>query len=153
MALHVAKVSHKFIRQIAYEYLEPFATMKKLAKKHKSSPGTISKILFKGVSENIVDDITAEAVANKAMNSTDNVVRTRKRWETALLLRSSPLSAAELKEELEYQRKKLEELNFQIESYDSYFFGESDAPSLTSLKSQRSKLLADIQKLNDMTKG
>ncbi|MBQ8043900.1 MAG: hypothetical protein IJ272_07125 [Clostridia bacterium] len=149
MALYIAKVSNELIRRIAQEYLRNFATMEKIAKNHNTSPGTISNILFKGVAENILDDITAEAVANKAMNNTDNVVRTRKRWEKALKLRELPV----LEAEVQAMNNKLEQLKFQFENYDDYFIDEDEAPSKRRLKCDIGRLTGEIRNLeNYMTK-
>lgn len=145
MALRIAKVSNEFIRKIAQEYLLDFATMKKLAKKHGTSPGTISNILFKGVTECILDDLTAQAVANKAMNNTDNIVRTRKRWNKAMEIRQLP----DLEEELKFEEKKLEELQFQLETYNDFFSNETNAPTKQSLHSQIQKLKKDIKTLKN----
>ena len=137
MALYVAKASNSFIQLIAQEYLLDFATMEKLAKKYNSSPGTISGILFRGVAENILDDHSANLVATKAMNNTENVVRTRKRWQKALKLRSE-VKTIDL-------RVELDEILFKIATYDDYYFDEYEAPKKETLEFQRDQLLAAIQ--------
>lgn len=143
MALYMATVSNEFILRISQEYLLDFATMEKLAKLHGTSPGTISNILFKGVAECILDDLTAQAVATKAMNNTDNIVRTRKRWTKALEARQLPA----LEEELKFEKKKLEELQFQYETYDDFFVDEVDAPTKRGLWCQIGRLQGDIKNL------
>jgi len=145
MALHIARVSNDFIRRIAQEYLLDFATMKRLARTYKTSPSTISNILFKGVAECILDDLTAEAVAAKAMSNTDNVVRTRKRWEKALELRKLPL----FEEELASEKKKFEELQFQLEHYEDYFLDDACAPTERGLRCQVGRLKGDIRNLEN----
>ena len=76
MALRISDMSDDFIRRIVDEYLRFLATMETVAKKFKTTPATISNILFKAVSENIIDDISAHAVVDKVTGFTENVVRT-----------------------------------------------------------------------------
>lgn len=145
MALYIARLSNELIRQIAQEYLLDFSTMEKLAKKHVTSPGTISNILFKGVAECILDDLTAQAVATKAINNTYNIVRTRNRWNKALEARQLP----ELEEELKFEKMKLEELQFQFETYDDFFVDEVDAPTKRGLRCQIGRLQGNIKILEN----
>ena len=129
MALRISDMSDDFIRRVVDEYLRYLATMETVAKKFKTTPTTISNILFKAVSENIVDDITAQAVAAKATGFTENVVRTRNRWKRALEIRTFPA----IKEEIEYKEKQLEQLYFQYETYEDYFAEDPDAPTKRSI--------------------
>lgn len=149
MALYLANLSDDFIRRIAGEYLCGFTTMEQLAKKHKTSPATISNILFKGVSQNILGDITAEAVANKAQSNTENIVRTRRRWQKALEIRAIPT----VEEEIAYKAKKLEELEFQFETYDDYFVDEPDAPTKRSIWCAIGRLKGEIKQLENYIKN
>lgn len=140
MALFVSDVSDEFIKQLAKEYLLDFMTMKKLAEKYSSSPGTISKILFKGVTERILDDVTATAVSNKVRSSTDNIRLTNIRWDLALYLREVPNYEAQV----EYLKQKIKEVDFQIETYDDYFSDDDSAPSKASLVSELKSLKRDL---------
>ena len=121
MALFVSKVSDDFVRRLAHEFLEPYMTMGKLAKKHKSSAGTISNILYRGVALIILDDATAEAVARKAVSLADDLHQTKNRWDRALKERK----INRVKPELEYLERQLEEAKFQYESFDDYATDDS----------------------------
>lgn len=143
MALHISDMSDDFIRRIVEEYLKFLATMDTVAEMFKTTPATISNVLFKAVSENIVDDITAQAVVAKAKSFTKNVVRTHRRWDEALKLRKTPTSdrLQSYKTQLEAHQYAIEELNakieqaqFQLETYDDYFFDDPVAPSKRTLR-------------------
>lgn len=121
MALFVAKVSDDFVRKLAHEFLEPYMTMAKLAKKYKSSAGTISNILYKGVALGILDDATAEAVVRKVVSLADDLHQTKNRWDRAKKERK----INEVKPELEYLERQLEEAKFHYESFDDYAVDDS----------------------------
>ncbi len=136
MALRISDMSDDFIRRIVDEYLKFLETMETVAKKFKTTPATISNALFRAVSENIIDDISAQAVVDKATGYTENVVRTRRRWQKALAIRNK----ANIQEEIQYKKQRIEELEFQYETYDDYFIDEDDAPSKRSLWCEIGKL-------------
>lgn len=150
MALQVSKVSDSFIQNLARDYLGYYTTMAGLAKPHNSSARTISNILYKGVVDGILDDATATAVAKKAICSTDNIVRTRDRWEKALAIREANI----LECDLVFYSQKLEELKFQLEAFDGCYFGETDAPTRENLEHEIANLTKDItwleNKINDL---
>lgn len=141
--LHVSKVSEKFIRKLAEEYITPYATLEGVAKQHKSSASTISNILFRGVVEDIISDIIAEEIVTKMSAWTENQARTKRRWDRALKLRE----ANRLDMEYEFMNKKLEELKFQYETYDSYCFDDEGHISKDDLARQVIHLEEDILSL------
>ena len=142
MALRISDLSDDFIRRIVDEYLRFLATMESVAKKYKTTPATISNILFKAVSEkNIINDISAQAVVDKATGFTENVVRTRNRWQKALTLRNR----ATIQAEIQYKKQRIAELEFQYETYDDYFIDEDDAPSKRSLWCEIGRLKGEIK--------
>lgn len=152
MALRVAKASPAFIQKLAQEYLNDYSTMKKLAKLHGTSPGTISNILFRGVVESIIDGVTTVALIQKITTSTENIYLTKKRWEKAADLRE----ADNVEEEIRHLKRCIDEVDFQLETYDDFFFDESDAPSKKSLKCKRSNLhtkLITLQERLNKLKG
>ena len=148
MALRISDLSDDYIRRIVDEYMKFLETMETVAKKFKTTPATISNILFKAVSENIIDDISAQAVVDKVTGFTENVVRTRKRWQKALTLRNR----AAIQEEIQYKKLRIEELEFQFESYDDYFIDEDDAPSKRSLWCEIGRLKGEIKLLENQIK-
>lgn len=168
MALRISDMSDDFIRRIVDEYLRHLATMDTVAEKFHTTPATISNILFKAVSENIVDDITAQAVAAKAKSFTKNVVRTRRRWDEALELRKHPtpeqmkvyqLQLETYQHSVQEFKEKIQEVEFQLETYDDYFFDEPDAPSkrtlrctICKLKNKVSEQEKEISKLSKVIK-
>jgi len=149
MAIRISDLSDDFIRRVVDEYLCYLATMATVAEKFKTTPTTISNILFKAVSENIVDDITAQTVVHKATTFTENVVRTRNRWQKALNIRKLPA----IREEIAYKTKKLQELEVQFESFDDYFIDEPDAPSKRSIWCSIGRLRGEITRLENYIKG
>ena len=153
MALQIANVSHNFIRRLAMEYITPdrvgnVMTMKKLALRYNTSAPTISNILFRGVSEGIIDEITSLEIARKAIASTDNTRATRSRWEKAMALRD----VEKIEEEIEYLKRALSEVCFQLETYDDFFMDEADAPSKENLKSKKATIQRKITKLQERIK-
>lgn len=143
MALRISDMSDDFIRRIVEEYLRFMATMETVGEKYKMTATTVSNILYKAVSENIVDDITAQAIVAKAKSYTKNVVRTQRRWDEALELRKNPakqrlqnyqmqLNAAEAS--IKELKENLAQTEFQLETYDDYFFNDPDAPSKKTLR-------------------
>ena len=145
MALHVAKVSEDFIRVLASEYLVDNVTMKSLAKQYSSSPGTISNILFRGVSEYILDDVTSAAITKKVVANTDNIRKTYKRWEYAFKLRDIKL----IEIDIPFLTRVIDEISFQIETYDDYFFDDECAPSKKSLRCNRAKAKQQLEQLQE----
>ncbi len=145
MALYVARVSPEFISKLAREYLEDYVTMHKLAKKYSSSAGTISDILFRGVVEQVLDEITAVAVATKVCESTENVRQTQARWKKALDLRLLAI----VEQEYEYQTSLLRELQYKLETYDQFFFGEQSAPAKNSLEREISQIQNKLFRLKN----
>lgn len=145
MALHISDLSDYDIRQIVDEYLKFSATMESVAKTFKTSPATISNILFKAVSENILDDISAQTVADKAMGFTENVVRTRNRWQKALELRKRQ----SIEEEIAFKKRKVEELEYQYQTYDDYFVDDPDAPTKRSIWCSIGRLKGEIKQLEN----
>ena len=150
MALHVAKASTEFIRKLAKEYVGQtrhgkVATMKQLAEKYNTSPKTISDILFRGIAEGIIDEITSIEIGNKATSSTDNLKKTRNRWVKALDLRNIQT----MEEEISFLKQSLTQFNFQLQTYDAFFSSEQGAPSKAYLRSQKAIAENKIRKLQD----
>ena len=145
MALYVAKVSDSFIRHLASKFLDSHGSMKKLAKDYNSSAGTISNILYRGVVDLILSDVTATAVANKAIETTENTYRTRTRWQKALRLREANI----LEAQLDYMKRKAEELRFKVETYDDFFFDDEFAPSKDSLDFELYNLNEEIKNMTE----
>lgn len=145
MALYLKNLSDDFIRRVVDEYLRYFATMETVAKQFKTTPATISNILFKAVSENILDDISAQAVVDKATGFTENITRTRRRWKKALELRNLP----PIQEEIAYLEKQLQQLEFQFATYDDYFFEDDDAPSKRSIWCSIGRIKGEIKRLQN----
>lgn len=86
--LQVKDVSEKMVKKISLEYLEKYSTVAVLASKHNVCNGTISKILFRGIAENIVDDDTATKIVEKIVNSYKfGKDERRTRWNLALAQR------------------------------------------------------------------
>ena len=132
MALYVNKVSHETIKKLANKYLEPYTTMADVAKANNSSSGTISNILYRGVVECILDDITAAAVAEKAVAYAYDLHRTNNRWKRAMKERE--LNQANF--DLEYFKQKQQELQFQYETFDDFATDEQGSPSKEELSKQ-----------------
>lgn len=148
MALHVAKVSEKFIRTLAKDYLKDNASMKSLAKIHKSSPKTISNILFRGVSEGILDEATSVGIFRKAVANTDNIHETFTRWELASKLRDIKFVEADIL----FVKRVIEELTFKIETYTDYYLDDECAPSKKSLRCDRAKAKQELASLESRLK-
>lgn len=157
MALYLSDLSDDEIRRIVDAYLQDFATMQSVAEDFNTTATTISNILYEAVSKNKVDDLTADAVATKAMHFTENKTRTNRRWKKALAQRKLPNA----KESLHYEQLRLNELNekkaqleFQLESYNDYFIPEEDAPSKKSLRCEicrlKGKINASQQKIAEL---
>ena len=123
MSLQVSKVSDVFIRMLARDYLYDNQSMKSLAKLFETSPATISNILFRGVTEGILDDATCVAIIKKTVSNTENIGKTYNRWLKASILREINL----IKQDI------------QSENYIDYFFNDDCAPSLKSLRCNRVK--------------
>ena len=128
MALYLKQLDDSFVRRLAQEFLESYMTMAKLAKKYNSSAGTVSEILYNGIVNGVIDDITTEAVIAKVIDLSYDTYQTANRWNKARLLRQSKLD----KKELKLLKRKLEELEFQYDSYEDNVF-EDSCPSKDDL--------------------
>ena len=148
MALFVAKVSDAFIRKLAKEYLIEYMTMKKLAKEYRTSATTISNILFKGVSEGIIDELTSAAITAKVVAFTENVCQTSRRWQKANNLYQAKLVEADIA----YAKQCLQEVNYHIEAYDDFFFDDDNAPTKKSLKCKRAQIQENLRTLEQRLK-
>lgn len=133
MALKMSTLTEEFYRKLAREYLHPNQTMGSLAKRYGSSPGTISKILYEGVVNSTIDDIIAVAIVKKVIDSTSKFEehKTRNRWEQALRLREQLNDAKKLR----LLESKLEELMFQLDTYDDVF-GSEKGPGKEHIKQE-----------------
>lgn len=161
MSLRISDMSDDFIRRIVEEYLRPLATMDTVAEKFQTTPSTISNILFKAVSENIIDDITAQAVATKAKSFTKNVVRTKQRWDEALELRKTSNKDKLKSYQVQFEahqyaindiKETIEQVKFQLETYDDFFFEDPDAPAKRTLRCTLCKLKRKVaEHEKDMT--
>lgn len=122
MALKLFALTQEFYRRLAREYLHPTQTMGTLAKRYQSSPSTISKILYDGIVNSYIDDIIATAIVNKVIDSTRKFEKhkTRTRWQHALQLRQKLI----VEQTIATLESKLEELNFQLDTYDDVFGSE-----------------------------
>lgn len=149
MALYVAKVSADFIRKLASNYLVEYMTMEKLAKEYHTSATTISNILFRGVSEGILDELTSAAITSKVVAFTENVNQTARRWQKANNLYQAKLVEADIA----YIKACVEEVNYHVEAYDDFFFDDDNAPSKKSLKCKRARLLEKLSALEERLKN
>ena len=151
MALTVINASDEFIQKLANEYLDNSMSMTILANLYYTSTRTISKILFRGVSEGILDEATSIAIVTKVRIATDN--KTRKRWDLALELRNLPA----YQEQETVLKNKIKEVHFQLVSYNDFFAGVDGAPSKAYLRNQLAELqknLNQIQKIiKELTEG
>lgn len=148
MALYVAKVSDAFIRKLAQEYLAEYMTMEKLAKAYRTTATTISNILFRGVSEGIIDELTSAAITAKVVAFTENVCQTSRRWQKANNLYQAKLVEADIA----YTKQCLQEVNYHIESYDDFFFNDDSAPTKKSLKCKRAEIQQRLRTLEQRLK-
>lgn len=147
MALKMSELSDEFVRELAGEYLQRGQTMRGLASKYNSSPGTISCILHDGIVTAVLDSVTASAIVEKVIYNTRpyEEAKTRNRWEHAVKLRDMKLA----KSELEYLNKKLDELSFKLSTYDEYFYDDPHAPSEHILWIEISDITSEIQELEN----
>ena len=148
MALYVSKVSEELIRTLAQEYLVDNQTMKSVARRHATSPATVSNILFRGVTEGILDEATSVAITKKAVANTDNIRKTYKRWEKASKLREIHF----IKQDIAFSNQLIEQLKFQIENYTDYFFDDDCAPSKKSLRCNKAKTQRQLDLLKERLK-
>lgn len=132
MALYVNKVSPETINKFANQYLAPYATMADVAKKNKTSSGTVSNILYRGVVESILDDVTTAAVIEKAVANAHDLHQTDNRWKRAIKERELNIASSKL----DYLIQKQQELQFQYETFDDYAIDDEGAPSKEDIKYQ-----------------
>ncbi len=141
------KVSKQFKRHLAEYYAyNKFATFESMAVMWHVSPEFISNSILEILEDTeLVDDITAERAANKAINCfpKGKAQRTR-RWEKPLDVRREKKLAAMRAEQakIEEEKSRIEEIEFQIASYDDYFIEEEGAPSKESLLAELHTLKA-----------
>ena len=161
MARRISDMSDDFIRWSVDEYLKFSATMDTVAEIFDTTREIISKALFKAVAENIVDDITANAVAAKAISFTKNFIKTRDRWNEAKAMRKDPSYQLKVKkrkisefyskiqylqEIIEDLNPKIEQIKFQVETYTDFFLNDINAPTRDELEDQITDLERDVSK-------
>lgn len=147
--LRISKLPDSYIRSLAREYLKDFVTFSTLSKEKGCSKDTISKIIYKGIVESILDDITSTQIVKKVIATADNTAPTRNHWKRALKLRE----ANELEPELEYLDKKLAELNFHLDSFDDVACEDSSRCSKDELIDELFKTRARFISLSNYIKN
>lgn len=136
-------ISNDFIIQVAKRYLISRSLEDLMYTYYPMhSIGWLSDVMFKGVSENILNDHLTNMVCEKMKGSTHIVGyrRTANRWDIALTLRQNAIqndifSKSHVDEEKIKEFKK-EELLYQLESFDDYFFDEEGAPSKQNIENK-----------------
>ena len=129
------------IRKLADTYLSSkFISFTRLSELFGISAKKVSDLLFIGITDGILDDNTAKAVADKVIHFTDKgVMQRRIKWNDALKKRRINAGIQDK------QDTEIELLKMQIESYDSFFVNEEDAPS----KEELIRRLQLLQSSND----
>lgn len=153
MKLMVKDVDEKTIKKIAHEYLSAnYVTLKTLGTKYRTTPTTISNILWRGIAENIIDQRVAKCIYNKIVDKPSIGWYQRKlRWDEAFQKREEITKKLERDYEIQLELDALNSLKEHYEntisSYDSYFFEEDDAPSLEELKDKLDQVNRKIRAL------
>ena len=135
--------SPDFIRRIADYYICNYTTLDRVAKEFNLSNGrSVSELLYRGVAENILDEITSSKIYHKVVFAKFQGQYQRKvRWDEAMMLRHNPTRAKEYEENLKaledqiaFEKEQESFLHFQITSFDDFFFDEAGAPSKEDLE-------------------
>lgn len=155
--VYVKNLSEATIIGVARTYLKKAATMESVGEEFHFTPNMISKILYRGVAEDILTDALANDVIYKIVHAKEiGQFQRQQRWNQALAERQA-LREAKANEALKsYQESfKLEELEakeqeliYKIESYADFAL-DPDAPSLAELEEQLTKVQDKIQELQN----
>lgn len=141
----VKTASPEYIREIANRYLsEDWITFEHLARDYDISPDSISKLLYRGIAENILSDSIADKVFNKVVYANEKGVKQRLlRWEKAFDERDN-LKSLKKKESLEKSLKEqIALVKFQIANHVDI----EDAPSLDELENRLFHLESELERL------
>ena len=124
MKLTVNNVDEKTIRRLAHEYLSGYyVTLKSLATKYKTSPTTISNILWRGIAEDIIDQRVANCIYNKIVDKPSIGWYQRKlRWDEAFAKRTTlKNNQRKIAEELANLYSQKEYYENILAGYDTFF--------------------------------
>lgn len=136
-----SKISPQVIKFLADEYTRnKYITLEKLAIKYNSTIKFLSKLLFRGISEDILSDDVADKIFNKIVNCYEFRKKQRAtRWQEAFDLRDS----LRLEKVKALKNSKKLELEHKVSSYDNYFIEDDEgAPSKESLQQELDALTA-----------
>lgn len=141
----VKTASPEYIRKIANNYLsEDWITFDYLARDSDISSDSISKLLYRGIAENILSDSIADKVFNKVVYANEKGVKQRLlRWEKAFDERDS-LKSLKKKESLKQSLiEQIALVKFQIGNYVDI----EDAPPLDELENRLFNLEFKLERL------
>lgn len=152
MALSVTKASPDFIVQLAQDYITEQTTTMALAKRHNSSRATIDALLFRGIAEGIIDELTACEVIRKAVSASRDEAKACERWEMASKLRK----AKEIEEEITFLTQYIQKVGFALDRVSDYLAPNEADPAKRFIQrelSQSQSKLEHLQKRLSTLKG
>ena len=139
----VKDAPENFIRSLAAAYIsDNDITFEYLGDKCMMTPRMISDILYRGIAEAILDFETSRKVYSKVVYfRTKGISIRRKRWDKALEERKAfEKRKKQVTENHNRARaelvKKIQEVEFQLNSYDTYFTDEEGSPSKQDLENK-----------------
>ena len=149
--MKIKDASNSLIIRVARYYMEDdYITLQMVAEEFGFVSGTfVSNLLFRGVSEDIIDDRTTKYVIEKIVYRKDIGIYQRKlRWEVEAMALRNEAKERKLQEEneqkvfLEKENKQaeIELLKYQIEAYEDFFFDDEGAPTKEELIDKLKKL-------------
>lgn len=126
-----SKASSNFIRYIAYKYhSNESSTFEGIAADVGITAKMVSKLLFRGIAEDIVSDRVADKIFVKVVYCYKSGQYQRAmRWEKAFDLRNEK----RYNERQHQKQVRIAELEHLIETYDDYAIEEKDAPTKEQL--------------------
>ncbi len=141
----VKNASPEYIRKLAKLYLaEPWITFEHLARDYDISSDSISKLLYRGIAENILSDSIADKVFNKVVYANEKGVKQRLlRWEKAFDERDNLKSLKKKKSLKQSLIEQIALVKFQIENYVDI----EDAPPLDELENRLFHLESKLKRL------
>lgn len=125
MALSVKNASHDFIVKLAQDYISEQTTTMSLAHEYGCAYATIDAILFRGVAEGIIDELTACEVVRKSVASAHNTNKALARWEKASKMRE----IKDIEEELTFLTQYIQKVGFALDRVSDYLAPEEAAPA------------------------
>jgi len=149
----VKDVDEKTIKRLAHEYLSGnYVTLKSLGTKYRTTPTTISNILWRGIAENILDQRVAKCIYNKIVDKPSIGWYQRKlRWDEAFEERDKKVKELEKDYQTELELDNLNSLKEYYEnaiaSYDSYYFEDDNVPSREELEAKLNQVNRRIRAL------